>query len=62
MNSKIENYLKIIYKLSPMIGKEKRSHISDYFSYKTNKIQLIFENISNPYNAVRKNLCVINLN
>ena len=35
-----------------MISKEKRLNLSDYFSYKTNKIQLVFENISNPFNAV----------
>ena len=52
MNSKIENYLKIIFKLSKMVNSEKKIRISEYFSYRTNKVQLVFENISNPLNAV----------
>lgn len=50
----MQDNLKILYKLSPYINVNRKKSMIEFFSYKTNKVQLIFENISNPLNVVRK--------
>ena len=52
MNNLYSNHLKVLYKFSPLITEVRRRKIIDYFSFKTNKVQIIFENLSNPLNAV----------
>jgi hypothetical protein len=44
--------LKIIFKLNKFLPKQRKKTLIDIFSYKTNKIELMFENISNPMNVV----------
>ncbi len=52
-NSLYQNQLKILYNLCPLITEIRRKKIIEYFSYKTNKVQIVFENLSNPLNAVK---------
>lgn len=49
----LENHLKVIYKLIPHVNLKRRSTMVDYFAHKTNKVQLLFENISIPLNIVK---------
>jgi hypothetical protein len=48
----MENYLKIIHKLAPHLREARKRNMIEHFTYKTNKVQLIFENLTNPHNAV----------
>jgi hypothetical protein len=49
----MNHHLKIIYKLVPHLREARRKNMIEHFTYKTNKVHLIFENLSNPHNAVR---------
>ena len=50
--NKIEKKLNAIYSISQLIPHERRFSLINYLSYKTDKIQLVFENVSNPQNIV----------
>ena len=46
------DYLNIIYKLAPKFEIKRKKTMIDCFSYKTDKVHLLFENLSDPHNAV----------
>ena len=50
----MEKNLNVIHGLIPFINNRRRQSIIELFSHKTDKIQLMFENISNPNNIVNK--------
>lgn len=50
--SQLEKKLKVIHKLSRLIPDPRREALINFLSYKTDKIQLVFENISNAHNIV----------
>jgi len=50
--NKLRKNLKIIYSLSKYLNNERKQSLINCYSFKTNKIQLMFENISDPFNVV----------
>jgi len=48
----LENKLKAIYSISQLMPQPRRAALINFLSHKTDKIQLVFENISNPQNIV----------
>ena len=54
MNQNTKN-LKTIYTLSKFLNSDRKQSLVNCFRYKTDKVQLMFENISNPMNVVKRN-------
>lgn len=52
----MEKNLKVIHRLIPFINKRRRQSIVELFSHKTDKVQLMFENVYNPNNIVSINI------
>jgi hypothetical protein len=48
----MEKNLNIIYRLIPFLNTQRRKSIIELISYKSDKVQLLFENVSNPMNVV----------
>lgn len=48
----IEDKLTCIHKISRILSERRKSNLINYLSYKSDKIQLVFENISNSQNIV----------
>jgi hypothetical protein len=48
----IEKKLSTIYKISRILSEKRKFNLIEYMSYKSDKIQLVFENISNSQNIV----------
>lgn len=52
--TKLENKLRAIYSISQLMAQPRRLSLINFLTNKTDKIQLVFENISNPQNIVIK--------
>jgi hypothetical protein len=50
----MQDNLKILYKLTPYMNVVRKKSMIEFFSYKTNKVHLLFENIANPMNVVSR--------
>lgn len=56
--NQLENKLKAIHSISKLMAQPRRLSLINFLTHKTDKIQLVFENISNPQNIVRNNSCL----
>ena len=54
-SNEMKKNLKILYKLCPRISDLRKKSMIEFFTHKTDKIHLLFENISNPMNVVNIN-------
>ncbi len=48
----MQNNFKILHKMTPYMNAGRKKSMIEFFSHKTNKVQLLFENIANPLNVV----------
>lgn len=52
MNSEMVQNLIKLYKLTPFINTSRKNSLIQCLRYKSDKVQLVFENVTNPLNAV----------
>ncbi len=50
--NQLRKNLQIIHSFSKHLSNERKQSLINCFSFKTNKIQIMFENISDPFNVV----------
>jgi hypothetical protein len=48
----MQKNLNVIHRLIPFLNLQRRKSIIELFSFKSDKVQLLFENVSNPMNVV----------